>query len=150
LYPALKRAGIYDCEAKTGKHVRFHDLRRTAVSLMRDLGVIEGDISATTGHSIAVMRAVYSHPYRRNVAAALTRSPLRSRMAPNGTDEKSTTETAEEPSQLADLNGGPGRNRTTDTRIFSPKLKPTQLIEYTMISLRGLWDISASYREINP
>jgi integrase len=39
--------------AKTGKHVRFHDLRRTAVSLMRDLGVTEGDISATTGHSIA-------------------------------------------------------------------------------------------------
>jgi hypothetical protein len=30
--------------------------------LMRDLGVSEGDISATTGHSIAVMRAVYSHP----------------------------------------------------------------------------------------
>jgi integrase len=61
-YPALKRAGIYDWKAKTGKHVRFHDLRRTAVSLMRDLGVTEGDISATTGHSIAVMRAVYSHP----------------------------------------------------------------------------------------
>jgi integrase len=61
-YPALKRAGIYDWKAKTGKHVRFHDLRRTAVSLMRDLGVSEGDISATTGHSIAVMRAVYSHP----------------------------------------------------------------------------------------
>jgi integrase len=61
-YPALKRAGVYDWKAKTGKHVRFHDLRRTAVSLMRDLGVTEGDISATTGHSIAVMRAVYSHP----------------------------------------------------------------------------------------
>ena len=61
-YPALKRAGIYDWKAKTGKHVRFHDLRRTAISLMRDLGVTEGDISATTGHSIAVMRAVYSHP----------------------------------------------------------------------------------------
>src|SRR4030088_2478873 len=59
---ALKRAGIYDWKAKTGKHVRFHDLRRTAISLMRDLGVTEGDISATTGHSIAVMRAVYSHP----------------------------------------------------------------------------------------
>jgi hypothetical protein len=42
--------------AKTGKHVRFHDLRRTAVSLMRDLGVTEGDISATTGHSIATKR----------------------------------------------------------------------------------------------
>jgi hypothetical protein len=26
------------------------------------LGVTEGDISATLGHSIAVMRAVYSHP----------------------------------------------------------------------------------------
>ena len=33
-----------------------------SVSLMRDLGVTEGDISATTGHSIAVMRAVYPHP----------------------------------------------------------------------------------------
>lgn len=32
------------------------------ISLMRDLGVSEGDISATTAHSIAVMRAVYSHP----------------------------------------------------------------------------------------
>ena len=42
--------------AKTGKHVRFQDLRRTAVSLMRDLGVTEGDISATTGHSIATKR----------------------------------------------------------------------------------------------
>ena len=61
-YPALKRAGIYDWKTKNGKPVRFHDLRRTAVSLMRDLGVTEGDISATTGHSIAVMRAVYSHP----------------------------------------------------------------------------------------
>ena len=59
-YPALKCAGIYDCETKTGEHVRFHDLRRTAVSLMRDLGVSEGDISATTRHSIAVMRVVYS------------------------------------------------------------------------------------------
>jgi hypothetical protein len=29
---------------------------------MRDLGTSEGDISATTGHSIATMRAVYSHP----------------------------------------------------------------------------------------
>ena len=61
-YPTLKRAGVYDHQAKTGKYVRFHDLRRTAVSLMRDVGVSEGDISATTGHSIAVMRAVYSHP----------------------------------------------------------------------------------------
>lgn len=77
-YPALKRAGIYDWNAKTGKHVRFHDLRRTAVSLMRDLGVTEGDISATLGHSIAVMRAVYSHPLPKDrrggtdaIAAAL-------------------------------------------------------------------------------
>jgi len=126
-------------------------LRRTAVSLMRDLGVIEGDISATTGHSIAVMRAVYSHPLPKErrggtdaVAAALANGTKR---APT---RKAPRKQREEPSQLADLNGGPGRNRTTDTRIFSPKLKPTQLIEYTMISLRGLWDISASYREINP
>jgi hypothetical protein len=28
--------GIYDWKAKTGKHVRFRDLRRTAVSLKRD------------------------------------------------------------------------------------------------------------------
>lgn len=42
-YPALKRAGIYDWKTKVGKAVRFHDLRRTAVSLMRDLGVTEGD-----------------------------------------------------------------------------------------------------------
>jgi integrase len=61
-YPAPKRAGVYDWKTNTGKAVRFHDLRRTAVSLMRDLGVTEGDNSATTGHSIAVMRAVYSHP----------------------------------------------------------------------------------------
>lgn len=61
-YLALKRAGVYDWKEKTDKHVRFRDLRRTAVSLMRDLGVTEGDISATTGHSIAVRRAVYSHP----------------------------------------------------------------------------------------
>ena len=74
-YPALKRAGIYDWKAKTGKHVRFHDLRRTAISLMRDLGVTEGDISATTGHSIAVMRAVYSHPLpKRSAVEAQTRS----------------------------------------------------------------------------
>jgi hypothetical protein len=32
------------------------------VSLMRDLGVSEGDIPATNGHSITVVRAVYSHP----------------------------------------------------------------------------------------
>jgi integrase len=77
-YPALKRAGVYDWKTKTGKAVRFHDLRRTAVSLMRDLGVSEGDISATTGHSIAVMRAVYSHPMSKErrggtdaIAAAL-------------------------------------------------------------------------------
>jgi integrase len=61
-YPVLKRAGVYDWRTKVGKAVRFHDLRRTAVSLMRDLGVSEGDISATTGHSIAVVRAVYLHP----------------------------------------------------------------------------------------
>lgn len=80
-YPALKRAGIYDWKTKTGKHVRFHDLRRTAVSLMRDLGVTEGDISATTGHSIAVMRAVYSHPLPKErrggtdaIAAVLSKS----------------------------------------------------------------------------
>lgn len=79
-YPALKRAGVYDWKAKTGKAVRFHDLRRTAVSLMRDLGVTEGDISATTGHSIAVMRAVYSHPLPKErrggtdaIAAALSK-----------------------------------------------------------------------------
>lgn len=77
-YPALKRAGIYDWNTKVGKAVRFHDLRRMAVSLMRDLGVTEGDISATTGHSIAVMRAVYSHPLPKDrrggtdaIAAAL-------------------------------------------------------------------------------
>lgn len=29
---------------------------------MRDLGVIEGDVSATMGHSIAVMPAIYSNP----------------------------------------------------------------------------------------
>lgn len=77
-YPALKRAGVYDWKAKTGKHVRFHDLRRMADSLIRDLGVSEGDISATTGHAIAVMRAVYSHPMTKErrggtdaIAAAL-------------------------------------------------------------------------------
>ncbi|HEX5461433.1 MAG TPA: site-specific integrase [Steroidobacteraceae bacterium] len=79
-YPALKRAGIYDSKSKVGKAVRFHDLRRTAVSLMRDLGVTEGDVSATMGHSIAVMRAVYSHPLPKDrrggtdaIAAALAK-----------------------------------------------------------------------------
>ena len=31
-YPTLKRAGVYDAATKTGKHVRFHDLRRTIVT----------------------------------------------------------------------------------------------------------------------
>src|SRR5580704_173860 len=31
-------------------------------SMTPDMRVSEGDVSATTGHSIAVMRAVYSHP----------------------------------------------------------------------------------------
>jgi integrase len=61
-YPALKRAGVYDKKTGAGKYVKFHDLRRTAVSLMSDSGISEGDISATLGHSIATMRAVYSHP----------------------------------------------------------------------------------------
>ena len=59
---------------------RLHDLRRTAVSLMRDLGITEGDISATTGHSIATMRAVYAHPLPKErrggtdaIAAALSK-----------------------------------------------------------------------------
>ena len=80
-YPALKRAGVYDSKTKVGKYVRFYDLRRTAVSLMRDLGVTEGDISATLGHSIAVMRAVYLHPLPKDrrgstdaIAAALEAS----------------------------------------------------------------------------
>jgi integrase len=77
-----RRAGVYDWTTKRGKQVRFHDLRRTAVSLMRDLGITEGDISATTGHSIAVMRAVYSHPLPKSDTAAPTRSPLRSRRLP--------------------------------------------------------------------
>lgn len=80
-YRALQRAGIYDWKSKTGKHVRFHHLRRSAVSLMRDLGVSEGAFSATSGHSIAMMRAVYSHPMRRSVAAAQTRSLRRSQLA---------------------------------------------------------------------
>jgi integrase len=57
--------------AKTGKHVRFHDLRRTAVSLMRDLGVTEfteGDISATTGHSIATKRRRTKWKQNGNIA----------------------------------------------------------------------------------
>jgi integrase len=81
----LKRAGIYDLKTKTGKAVRFHDLRRTAVSLMRDLGVTEGDVSATTRHSIAVMRAVYSHPLPKErrggtdaIAAALAQRAVQS------------------------------------------------------------------------
>jgi len=62
---------------------------------MRDLGVTEGDISATTGHSIAVMRAVYSHPLpmeRRGetdaIAAALANGHQ------TGADEKNARETA--------------------------------------------------------
>jgi hypothetical protein len=49
---------------------------------MRDLEVTEGDISATTGHSIAVMRAVYWHPLPKErrggtdaIAAALASVP---------------------------------------------------------------------------
>lgn len=48
--------------SEVGKAVRFHDLRGTAVSLMRDLVVTGGNVSATMGHSIAVMRAGYSNP----------------------------------------------------------------------------------------
>jgi hypothetical protein len=51
---------------------------------MRDLGVSEGDISATTRHSIAVMRAVYSHsiPKERRGGRLLLRASNSRRSIP--------------------------------------------------------------------
>jgi hypothetical protein len=53
-------------------------------SLMRDLGVTEGDISATTGHSIAVMRAVYSHPLPKERRGGTDDCRCARELAPNG------------------------------------------------------------------
>ena len=60
LRPALKRA-------KLPEHLRFHDLRHTAGSLMLVAGAEIADVSKILGHSsIAVTMKVYAHSYKDN------------------------------------------------------------------------------------
>lgn len=60
LRPALKRA-------KLPEHLRFHDLRHTAGSLMLAAGAEIADVSKILGHSsIAVTMKVYAHSYKDN------------------------------------------------------------------------------------
>ncbi|MGO9634457.1 MAG: tyrosine-type recombinase/integrase [Steroidobacteraceae bacterium] len=64
-YPTLKRAGVYDAATKTGKHVRFHDLRRTIVTNLHAVGESEAHIAQQMGHDLPTMRAVYVQPIAR-------------------------------------------------------------------------------------
>lgn len=73
LRPAFKRA-------KLPEHLRFHDLRHTAGSLMLAAGAEITDVSKILGHSsIAVTMKVYAHSYQdnRRKAVASVASQLR-------------------------------------------------------------------------
>jgi hypothetical protein len=45
--------------------------------------------------------------------------------------------------------GGQGRNRTTDTRIFSPGPNTSQPIHLIRVSLEELWNILSTYARIS-
>ena len=50
---------------------------------------------------------------------------------------------------LKGFSGGQGRNRTTDTRIFSPRLKRSEVIVHTAILSANPWNIYKSYPRIS-
>jgi len=108
-YPALRRAGL--------RKIRFHDLRHTYASLLIAANVHPKRIQALLGHSsIKVTMDTYGHLMNEtdNEAAEHIADLLfGSKMVATDSKEQG----------LADVShcfkGGQGRNRTTDTRIFS-------------------------------
>jgi hypothetical protein len=113
-FPALQRAGI--------RRIRFHDLRHTFASLMISNGEDIVRVSRLMGHATASFTLnVYSHMIPRE------HDPSGDRLASLVFGNKMET-VANLPTQAAERrkleqislvnNGGQGRNRTTDTRIF--------------------------------
>ena len=52
----------------------FHDMRRTAATLLKDLGVPARDAQVILGHAnIAVTWGIYSEVFDTEIASALTR-----------------------------------------------------------------------------
>jgi integrase len=71
-YPLLARAGL--------SHIRFHDLRHTAATLLLEQGVHPKIVSEMLGHStIAITLDLYSHvtPTMQEQAAAAMDAVLR-------------------------------------------------------------------------
>jgi hypothetical protein len=113
-FPALKRAHL--------RKIRFHDLRHTFASLMIANGEDIVRVSRLMGHANAsITLNVYSHMLPREHDPSGDRlgvwkqngngAPRASRRGVTG---------GRKLQQIMTLNGGQGRNRTTDTRIFSP------------------------------
>lgn len=73
LATALKRAGVR-------RHLRFHDLRHTAATLLLQAGVPVAHVGRILGHSSIQMTAdTYGHLQTEDLHAAMARVPLRVR-----------------------------------------------------------------------
>jgi len=116
LYPALRRAGL--------RKIRFHDLRHIFASFLIAKNVHPKRIQALLGHStIKITMDTYGHLMSEtdNEAAEHIADLLfGSKVVASGSKMVAT---GSKEGGLADLSycfkGGQGRNRTTDTRIFS-------------------------------
>ncbi|MBS37038.1 MAG: hypothetical protein CMO26_14080 [Thiotrichales bacterium] len=115
-YPALRRAKL--------RKIRFHDLRHTFCSLLIKNREDPKRIQRLMGYSsIRITFDIYGHLFPDeggDVASRLEDLILGGSRRKNATDHCTNSITASGWTAEG-FNGGQGRNRTTDTRIFSPQ-----------------------------
>ncbi len=122
------RRTVERAELDTKKVVR-HTLRHTAVSHLVQAGVDLPTVKRISGHKTLAMVERYSHQNGEHIQAAMDKLESRVHSSSESFSGVITQElhTAEkrvkgEEEQPLEKSGGTGRNRTADTRIFSPLL----------------------------
>lgn len=133
----LNRAMMRLCKANNIREIRFHDIRHTVATLLKDLGVPAKDIQAILGHaSVVTTQQVYEHSSldasKRalvQVEGLLERSFDRANDSLTTATDGSSSRQAQPSNHISDvevttvISGGPTGTRTQDTllkRTISP------------------------------
>ena len=117
-----------------------HTLRHTAITHLVQAGVDLPTVKRISGHKTLSMVERYSHQNGEHIQEAMDKLEERIQLKKTGTitQELHTNqkELGGKKVQPLEKRGGTGRNRTADTRIFSPLL---YRLSYRPIFLKQSW-----------
>jgi len=125
--PALRKAGIQDAS--------WHTLRHTTASRLVMAGVPLPTVKEVLGHRNIQTTLRYAHLAPSHIQAAMEKGSLANLGLGTGSKTGSDSKgSEEEKTQVVDLIGAPGRNRTCDHRLRRPMLYPTELRAHVLVS----------------